>query len=254
MSEYLNNKNKTISSTEQIMLMQSYSNTAGFQMKITKHAYTDGTVGSWYCMVEMAEGKKEPGSKGTKCDWSNKVFISLSEDELSKLAKYRNPIFAKRLGTNIPELDEYGNPRISEGRQVSKTGKDGKALTYGECFYHDNSGKVSIFRIGKNKLDPLGCAVTVTKDKVSRTIYLDENMFYKMAMVSEFAMLKMIEDNVVKFSKSATTTSFTPTHRNEGNSYPRSYRERMSDTPPKEVPHYDNSPIEEVPFDEDFGF
>ena len=231
----------------QITLVQTYSKDAGFQLILKKTEYEDTTVG-WSCTIEMCQGHSEKNDSGkgykTMCNWKDeKIVISLSSDELAMFTKYKDSYFLRRLGTPKPTYDmKTGKPVENNGRPVYETDKQGNTVVFGENIYHQFDGKASIFKLFKNKMNPMGIGVSLSKDGKTVTMYMDENVSRKFFNCCELAMEKLVMEDVYSFkygsnsggyNSSPTVNSVRKTENVA--SQPRSYRSRMN-SEPEEVP------------------
>lgn len=255
-------KQKKAVSGSQITLVQTYSKDAGFQLILKKTEYEDNSIG-WSCTIEMCNGKSERNDSGkgfkTICNWKDdKIVIALSSDELATFTKYKDSYFLRRLGTPKPTYDmKTGKAVENNGRPVYETDKQGNTVVYGENIFHQFDGKSSIFKVFKNKMNPMGIGVSLSKDGKTVTMYMDENVSRKFFNCCELAMEKLVMEDVYTFKyggsgnynnnsdNSSYRTNNSYTKKPEDMSQPNSYRSRMNSEPDiPELPPIDIDALE----------
>lgn len=236
---FVSRRNKNRLSGSKITLVQTYSKDAGLQLVLTKTAYDDNTH-DWSCTVEMCQGHSERNDNGkgykTVCNWrEDKVIISLSTDELAKFSKYTDSYFLRRLGTYKPMYDaSTGRAIEKDGKPVYETDKQGKPVIYGETLFHTFDNNSTILNLFRNKMNPMGFGISIKKGDKTVTMYLDEDQAHKFAKCSEFAMEKMLMDDVITFKYGGNSTYNKPSvTSNYKSSAPKSYRKAIEeDFPP----------------------
>ena len=233
----------------QITLVQTYSRDAGLQLILKKTEYEDNSAG-WSCTIEMCQGHSEKNDSGkgykTMCNWKDeKIVISLSSDELAMFTKYKDSYFLRRLGMPKPTYDmKTGKAVENNGRPVYETDKQGNPVVYGENLFHSFDGKSSILKLFKNKMNPMGVGISLTKDGKTVTMYMDENVSRKFFNCCELAMEKLVMEDVYTFKYGSGSNSgynsgyskpqYSQRKAPEESQQYKSYRSRM--TEPEEVP------------------
>ena len=261
---FMARRNKERASGAKITLVQTYSKDAGFQLTLNKTEYKDGTH-DYSCSIEMCPGHSERNDSGkgfkTVCNWKDeKIVMSISADELAMFSKYQDSFFLRRLGTPKPVYDiKTGKPVEEQGRPVYETDKNGNMVVYGENLYHQFDGKSSILKLFKNKMNPMGLGISLSKDNKTVTMYMDENVARKFAMCCGLAMEKLVMEDVYTFKYG--TSSNSGSSYGSSNSYsrrapeqmpqPSSYRGRVQDDDVPDVPaamSVDDLEEDDIPF------
>jgi hypothetical protein len=207
---FMSRRGKERASGTKVTMLQTYSKDAGFQLTLNRTDYKDGSH-DMSCSIEMCNGNsvKNESGKGykTMCNWKDdKIVISLSTDELALFSKYSDSYFLRRLGTPKPVYDiKTGKPVEEQGRPVYETDKQGNMVVYGENIYHQFDGKSSILKVFKNKMNPMGIGISLSKDNKTVTMYMDENVARKFALCCAIAMERMVMDDTYTFKYGASS-------------------------------------------------
>ena len=261
---------KDKSSGTKITMVQTYSKDAGFQLTLNRTDYKDGSH-DMSCSIEMCQGHSEKNESGkgfkTVCNWKEeKIVISLNTDELALFSKFADSYFVRRLGMPKPTYDmKTGKAVENNGRPVYETDKQGNVVVYGENIYHTFNGKPSILKLFKNKMNPMGIGISLSKECKTVTMYMDENVTRKFAKCCEFAMERMVMDDSYTFKYNTSSAGYSqnnnyqrksPDQMPQPNSYRDSYREPRAssvdddypDLPPVDIDSLSSPDDDNIPF------